>query len=351
MIRRPILHSAVQAAPRNYNTSNLHEYDPYVYDTADGMLRIDSCWWTSLPLIARSLIRSRVKLFDCDNEVAVPHAHVIHESELAVYRSYIDAYDYQYWNMRRDVIIIRLTADEKQTLARMAKNRMLQARKPDPVDWSRLACLANGIRDAIEHLASPARVFMRLSGTSGKNEVPVEPLTASDNAIVRLTSNILFLNQEYERDKETAVILMPWCDEIERRTEFRVFVVDGRITAVSQQHWRELFGYSDEELDTVESAILGATFLRNAPYRRFVADVWVSFADKECHLIEYNPFGAHCGAGSALFEWQRDRAILYGSDIAAQSKPVFAFTTYCLFEHGSGEEEEEIDDAAADADN
>ncbi len=48
-------------------------------------------------------------------------------------------------------------------------------------------------------------------------------------------------------------------------------------------------------------------------YKDFVGDVYIDMDEKVCKLVEVNPFGAHCGAGSGLFNWITDYDILYGN--------------------------------------
>jgi D123 len=133
-----------------------------------------------------------------------------------------------------------------------------------------------------------------------------------------MTRNKLFLNQEYRSDKKNvALVLMPWNHTLESKYEFRIFVVNGKLTAVSQQMWYKLYQYSQDELDLIMNALDDLKFMPDVPYDTFVGDVWIDLqnvneGDHECHLIECNPFGAQCGAGSSLFEWSNDFDQLYG---------------------------------------
>ena len=112
--------------------------------------------------------------------------------------------------------------------------------------------------------------------------------------------------------KDTYIIIRPWNDKINARNEFRLFVVNRKITGASPQKWAQCHNYTEDELDIVEECILNADLLRFSPYDTFVADVYIDFETKKCHLIEFNCFGDHSGAGSSLFNWHTDRNILYG---------------------------------------
>lgn len=324
MKRVPVSFCDVQSNAKNYNTQNLHEYDPYVWDEATNTLFVDCDWWNFvLTEFAKKTIQQRLAqldtkpLLDHKSAVAVPHPTAYSKAELCMYRTYLDSHDFQEWykmlrNADENTRLIQISAEEKRVFARLAAAHLKDALEITKESLQSISSFLEKVDGVLK--GSEQEWFMRLSGTSGKNECPVEPVATVDQVVKRLVSNVLFLHQEFERfDKETWLILKPWNDKIEKRTEFRVFCCGGKITGVSQQHWQQLFCYSDEELAAVEKAITNAAFLNNAPYFNYVADVWVSFADAQCHLIEFNPFGAHCGAGSSLFEWISDFDKLYGN--------------------------------------
>ena len=160
--------------------------------------------------------------------------------------------------------------------------------------------------------------FVRFTSTSGKNEKMLTSLSNRDEIIRFITTNQLFLHREMEREKDTYLIIMPWNPDIEDKFEFRLFVRNNKITGLSQQFYFKNFNYSYEELDFIEKAVLKAPFLKVAPYNDYIADVYVK--NGKCYLIEYNPFGAGSGAGSALFNWKTDYDVLYGSITPAEFK-------------------------------
>lgn len=106
--------------------------------------------------------------------------------------------------------------------------------------------------------------------------------------------------------------MIPWNDKIDCRCEFRIFVVNKRITAASPQRFWDLHQYSSEELEAFEKAFEEAhkSFISDVPFATFVADVYVDVDSATCYLIELNPFGAHCGAGASFFNWIDDYNIL-----------------------------------------
>jgi hypothetical protein len=339
-------------------------------------LHIDSDWWDSLTPYIQSLIKSRVSGNIVFTRVEIPHTlnSANTPNLLAIYYSYIEGFDYNIWyhpeieNGPKNVKLISLSSSLKESLAKITRRKILMRSEFNESEKEDIAELKQEIQtclDAYQKLGILS-VFARLSGTSGKNEVALEPLDSAEKVLSFMTENRLFLNQEYTADKESYLILMPWNFSMDERYEFRIFVKDGRLTGISQQKWFQLYQYSDEELSQLVKAFQDLRFLKDlhflqmpknqlfyqriAPdkslhflpeaktqpfYRRyapdknlhffpneksmtFVGDVYVNIEEGVCYLIECNPFGAHCGAGSALFHWIKDKDQLEGKSGKAE---------------------------------
>lgn len=285
-----------------YNNNNEHEYDPYMM--VDDKLLIDERWWQTLTPFTRSQIEAKVTKFELVSSIVIPHVLCAsHPSLTAVYLAYLDGFDYHCWyspeipNGPKDVTLIRIDEATKKSLCE---------KKGDDTN----------VKQLLEHVGRELHgndFFMRLSGTSGKNEKSVTPLKTVEQIVERLLRVDTFRSREYERlDKETYLVLMPWNDKIDPRCEFRIFVVNNRLTAASPQRFWELHQHTTEELEAFEKALENIAFIGHVPYHTFVADVYVDVATATCHLIELNPFGAHCGAGASFFNWIDDYDILYG---------------------------------------
>ncbi len=170
-------------------------------------------------------------------------------------------------------------------------------------------------RELDSMIAGGEQYFVRLSSTSGKNDTPVRPYSNTQEIISHLQRCKLFRSREYSRDKPSWLILIPWNDTIDARNEFRIFVVDGVLCAASPQYWWETHNYSEDELDTIQSVLADMVhyqFIDNLPFRTFIADVYIDIANQKMNIIELNPFGAHSGAGSSLFNWENDYPQLHG---------------------------------------
>lgn len=300
----------------NYNNHNLHEYDPYILDSSEQKVIIDQVWFDSLTGYVKSLIEERLTGRYVLGEVKVPHS--IHKDTpdkllVAVYQSYIDGFDYNIWyhpdlpsGPSGKAMIIPISNEVKKCL-------MYDVDLDEELSYFRSEIQQNIERNGGED--GDGSYFVRLSSTSGKNERSVPPLTCGKDVVRHMIGNRLFVEQEYNRsNKPSALIMIPWNDKINPRFEFRIFVVNNRLVAASPQKWWELIQHTGEELELFEEAFSRVEFIGHSlnPYHTFVADVYVDPESRSVKLIEFNPFGAHCGAGSSLFNWITDYDLLHG---------------------------------------
>lgn len=288
----------------NCNNRNLHEYSPYIINNEN---IIDETWWNELTDYCKNIINQQIK-FRLDI-VVIPHEFQFdNESKFltTMYKCYIDSFDYNIWydknneNMPRDVVLIPISTDVKKTFVELYNSNGKYS--------NQLENFKNNIESNMKH----KKYFIRLSSTSGKNEKSVKPFKTPNDIISHISSVKLFIDQEYKREKESYLIMIPWNEHINDRYEFRIFVVNHQLTAVSQQNAKKLHNYSCEELEIFEHALNNISFIKSMPYKTYVGDVYVNMETHTCHLIELNPFGAHSGAGSALFNWINDYDILHG---------------------------------------
>ena len=319
----------------------MYEYDPFYQTKEDAnTMYIDRKWWNLQCNYAKQLITSRIHNIEL-TDIEIPHENWIKQCGDTVllkqmYFSNLEAYDYNVWynenieNGPKNVFIIDIDADDKEILKKIFDSQTTALEKKT-YGIENLLNLKQKIQNCIDKNEILGKslhncgIFARLSGTSGKNEIRLKPLHSIEQILNFLTKNILFLKQEYKKDKITKLVVMPWNNNLDDRYEFRIFVYNGKLTGISQQKWFQLYQYSKEELDLITSAMKNLEFIKDVPYNTFVGDVWIDIkesncggddlkSESKCILIECNPFGAHCGAGSSLFEWTKDYNQLYGNN-------------------------------------
>lgn len=173
-----------------------------------------------------------------------------------------------------------------------------------------------------------SKFFVRLDDCSPKDNNGLRPLrTGREILSAILGSKRCMLRIEYahrERLPYIKLILKLWRTDINPGNEFRVFVQEGDITAVSQYHWYEDSGWGVEpKKSNIPVVMKGIQDLFNIlkpylPFRSCVYDTHVKFLEDSdgdsvlVELVEFNPFGAHISSGSALFHWVRDFDLMNG---------------------------------------
>ena len=265
---------------RDYNTSNLHENDPYIV-TDDGQLIIDKEWWDhDLSEHSKELIQRKLE-FKLGN-VEIPHDIMLDMDLVVIYQAYQEGFEFQHWykNIQemKDSIVIKLNPTMKELFVRDYSDK----------NSKKHMCLI--ITEYINSkIGKDGLWFVKTGCTSGKNESSLQPLKNGDEIVDRLLEVREFQHRDFAIvGKDTYIIIRPWNDKINARNEFRLFVVNRKITAASPQKWAQCHNYTEDELDIIEEAILNADLLRCSPYDTFVADVYIDFDVKECHLIEFN---------------------------------------------------------------
>lgn len=122
---------------------------------------------------------------------------------------------------------------------------------------------------------------------------------------------------------------MDWIDNYDEDREFRVFVCDNTITAISAQNLYKvnlwLNSLTDEEIIGVMNDMI--EFFGNNIQERlsfinsYVMDIYYR-SPNNWYFIEPNPFGSKYPSGSALFHWHNDHALLNGNSNEIQLRYV-----------------------------
>jgi len=152
------------------------------------------------------------------------------------------------------------------------------------------------------------------------------------------------------------LVLSPWKSDVSEGREFRVFVHEGVVTAISQYACYSTFEWMADaaRLEAVGAAIvrfLHARVLPHLPFIDCVVDIDVEVPDARAgadtdtaiasgggsenesasgseraepsvaceprlRFIECNPFGAEMASGSGLFDWTRDYNLMYAQPAA-----------------------------------
>lgn len=165
----------------------------------------------------------------------------------------------------------------------------------------------------------PDGYFFRFDSASPKDGVVGFPVRNAAEAVRNIATSKRAMRalENGERSLFFANFDKTW----DENREFRVFVRNGRVTAVSQYvPWRPcvLSERSDEEVaNTTRSMVryleedVLPSVLPALGTNDVVADTYAC-PDGTFRVVEFNSFGYWLASGSALFHWLEDRAVLYG---------------------------------------
>lgn len=195
--------------------------------------------------------------------------------------------------------------------------------------------------------------FIRLDQMSPKDSAfgGTQPSTSFEDVVTKICTSMRAwgclqreaeLARRREGDVVMQLVLNPWDEAMDPRTEFRVFVAPPaardapaevahlRVTAVSQYRWsfpferplgctleataRAVCRGADEVLVDVKKFVIEDM---GEDMRNLLLEYGFSFdialqRDGTVRLVEVNPFGALSGCGACLFNWVRDGRVLYG---------------------------------------
>jgi hypothetical protein len=189
----------------------------------------------------------------------------------------------------------------------------------------------------------PEGLFTRLGACSPKDGAQLTPgklsIHSVEDIVLRITTSARtwsaltnILNSDAE---EGHAYFLPFEAGMRSEREYRVFCVPSSldISAVSQYKWHKpwIFGHENKDemtnkalnilsgIQKVHAEIVAymqahhdkelESFIRS---QGFTFDVLYDENAGQCVLIELNTFGVRSACGSCLFQWLKDRAVLYG---------------------------------------
>lgn len=128
-----------------------------------------------------------------------------------------------------------------------------------------------------------------------------------------------------EFNNEECLYINKWRDDWNEMNEFRTFIYNGKITAISQYVWCNKSNYNSETIVSTSNNIIKFIYDNIIDKMATITNdfiVDVIDVNGNIELIEFNPFGKEYSSGSALFHWLNDEDILYGNGD-------FVYIRYC----------------------
>jgi hypothetical protein len=184
--------------------------------------------------------------------------------------------------------------------------------------------------DEFKHYFDGTNYFVKVNNVSLKyGKHGIGPYNNIQNIIESSVTCIEGHSPIYPDVKQIDIYLIPWVN-IEPINEFRVFVYNNKITAISQQNLYSVL-YDEESIKKIPENL---NIIVDYFYKEIVTKInWISnytydfaIVDNKPYFIEMNCFGKEYAAGSALFHWLLDEKILYNSFENGDNKIEFRYT-------------------------
>lgn len=237
------------------------------------------------------------------------------------YRESVLATRYEAWRCLRPStgeLAFQLGVEDCKNLAKAGQVGILTKKYPMLYEDELQAVEAK-----LQPLPSPP-YFARLSRCSTKGgQGGVGPFYIAKQIVTALVTSYRCVTA-LEQQEPVGLYLLPFQPHFDCDKEFRVFVHNCKVTAVSQYNEAEDCGwgtYADADLlkvvgsavDLLDEMLQKAAELKLALPSCFTLDVFCHIdQDFAVELIELNSFGAQLAAGSCLFDWVEDYDLLYG---------------------------------------
>jgi len=279
--------------PSPCNDNNQHEYAPII---PNNPIIIHTQWYNSLP-----------KWIQLDLQIIFPD-FVLQAFDLPkpieknkmfckFYEWYYKLYDmYNYKDCMKNTYFIKLTDSQREEMKEMCHIGVVTNRKPNFERYDSIHLLFDQMQKILDDHKDTG-LFVKTSYQSAKHEYKLFPAFT----IMNIFENIIYSKEIWSSiDKASCIILKPWNNNISKDTEFRVFVENKRIIAISQQAW----GVSLSQVPYLEHLIEQLDdIIKDIPYNDAVLDINYT-SNGVLTLIEINPGCRFHGAGSSLYTWQ-----------------------------------------------
>ena len=257
-----------------------------------------------------------------DKERFNSNNHWIDDIKPDDYEQRLDETNTKYWinNYRKDYKVIKINDQKHIRWMKMCMKISSQTGKFSNLFEDELEEFLKEY-DGIYNINSSNKYFIRTENVSLKyGQHKTGPYNSLRMIIESLVSSVDGHSPIKDNTEEITLYLLPFI-EIEDSKEFRVFVCNNRITAISQQNlYSNVFKnvqncekvinkYVQIILEYYESHIKSVL-----PYSDYTYDFALIGNNDEPFFIEPNSFGKEYAAGSSLFHWELDYDILYGKN-------------------------------------
>ena len=225
-------------------------------------------------------------------------------------------------------ITVQLTISMCEILAKAAEIGIVKNSRPKIFD-EELDEIEKYIASYMDN-STGIKWFVRLNEASPKDgKYGNGPLMSAKEIVTSLVTSLRAyrgLMRSVDFNISEKLYIIPWRYDWNESCEFRVFVHERKVTALSQYVWMKDCGWNIDNMKIVAPKIVDYCTNLVIPkiihIDSFVIDVIIvaktsiitSDTEFQVELVELNSFGSNLASGSALFHWINDNDILYGRD-------------------------------------
>lgn len=220
--------------------------------------------------------------------------------------TFIDYLKRKYWSYTFDEKECKILIDyTKVSCVSLTRKKVL------PIEYNSFKEL-DDIISRLSDCWTPGRWFIRFEGRSPKDGRWEFPMISAEDTIEQIITSSRAL-YALTCEHSNKLYFIEFKDSWQEHHEFRVFICNNKITAISQYYTKHTYykHYSDIMLKQIVVDILDYYSL-NTLTPNCTMDVCYIFETREIELIEIGSFGYTSPTGSALFDWIHDYFKLYG---------------------------------------
>lgn len=289
----------------DFNTLNHFNYSPYIFNSVNKQIIIDTKWFEPLNDKYKSQIMNLLQKRDIT--FSFDHVTNPHETEIfwEFYKLCCSWYDFNEWcTLTDNYQMYTLSDDEINTLQHLGSISDLYVSNNFHIF----------IETLLQHDEYKNGIFIKTGTKSCKHDHSLVRLTNEYDIIKSIISSDSMLRSFEHTNK---LIFKPWNPNINNNNEFRVVIRNKKIKWISQQAC-----YNNITTFHPDIIFLSITkFLQSVQfdYVNVVLDVFID-DNYKTNLIECNPEGLWLASGSALFHWVNDYDLLNDDKIYIRLK-------------------------------
>lgn len=161
---------------------------------------------------------------------------------------------------------------------------------------------------------SPDGIFVK---NEMKSNIFIQPLLSDYEVFEILSSSQDIYNTCFNDDNH--LIISPFIRDLDSDWEFRVFIFDFKVAAISKQKWHKKLPQQNKiSVDMINKIIrLWEKIVSKLKISNIVLHVYFD-SNKEVHLIECNPGSAWGRSRSALFHWVNDKEVMEANEVSVR---------------------------------